>query len=312
MDKIVLKMNNNPPIKTYNHHGFGTGIITSNGSMDWMYNNYIQLSYYPEEGPLTFDFYMNYIYYQPIFDVEHYAEDTMRLIKWNPLKFFRTAIKFNKYVECCVDEFYIPRREAYMRYHFIHNILIYGFDDVMKAFNTIGYDDNGKFSEQMVSYKQLLRAKPSKIHLLKYREEVNDELAVDYIAHQCKQYNGDICIEPVGAYPAKGRMIGVKAVNSVMDYIYNAVVHNEEVDIRPISILLEHRKLMLERLDKLSELNYVSKDNVIIFSKEVDKCEKLRNRVLLYNVRQSETDANALMELQEINRNVRIPEILNQ
>lgn len=64
----ILEINTNPPVTTYNHHAFGTGIITTVWwGMNWVFNNYILLGFYPDEGPLTFDFYMDYIYCQPVF-----------------------------------------------------------------------------------------------------------------------------------------------------------------------------------------------------------------------------------------------------
>lgn len=58
----ILQLNTEPPVSVYNHHAFGTGIITTAPwGMNWIYNNYIMLGFYPDEGALTFDFYMDYI-----------------------------------------------------------------------------------------------------------------------------------------------------------------------------------------------------------------------------------------------------------
>lgn len=310
MSKIILDVNKNPPIKTYNHHAFGTGIITSiDKGMNWIYNNYIQLSYYPEESPFTFEFYMDYIYNQPVFDREYYSDETMKMMKFNPVKFIVSALSQEKYVECCVDEYHISKRDAYMTYHFIHNILIYGFDDAKKEFYTMGYDENNKYTEHIIPYKQLLKATPSRIHLLKFRKNLDYDLAIGYIDRQIKQYNGDIELDPVGSYPKEGRVVGVEAVNALCDYICECVENEEAIDIRPIHILFEHRKLMLERLNLLASCDYISEKIVDEFSVQVQNCEKLRNRVLLYNVRQEEKDLKALLELQNLQRDVRLPEL---
>ncbi len=309
MSKVVLDINKKPPVKTYNHHAFGTGIITSiEQGKNWMYNNYIQLSFYPKDGPLTFDFYMDYIYNQPVFDMEYFSEETSKMLKWNPVKLFVNALDRDRYVECCVDEYFIPEREAYMRYHFRHNILIYGYDDCKKEFYTIGYDDTGKYCEHIVAFKQMVKAKPIYIHLLKLRKELDYELDVNYIEHQIKQYNDEIPIEPVGSYPKDGRYVGVNAVNALCDYICDCVSNEEAIDIRPISVLMEHRRLMLERYQTIG-LKIDNKQVIQEIKKQVEECEKLRNRVMMYNSRQSDKDATAILELQSRHRDVRMPKI---
>lgn len=211
MKKHILDLNVSPPIKTYNHHAFGTGIITTiDEGMNWIYNNYIQLSYYPKDGPLTFDFYMDYIYCQPVFDREALSDELLESIRWEPIKLFTKAISQNKYVVCCVDEYYIPNREAYRQYHFIHNLIIYGYDDVEKIFYVAGYDEEGKYASQKVTYKEIKQASPSKISMLGFRKDLDYELAIGYIDRQIRQYNGEAPLDPVGSYPKEGRKMEFK------------------------------------------------------------------------------------------------------
>lgn len=312
MSRYLLELNKEPPIKTYNHHAFGTGIITTiEEGKNWIYNNYILLSYYPKDGLLSFDFYMDYIYCQPVFDRESFSDETMRCVKWNPVKLFVDAINRRKYVICCVDEYYIPNREAYRQYHFKHNIIIFGYDDVAKVFYTAGYDDEEKYSFHKITYKQLRQASPSKVNILKFRTESDYELSITYIDRQIKQYNGDAFLEPVGSYPKEGRLVGIAAVNAMLDDVCKNIKEGEPIDIRPINILWEHRKLMRERLQKLESLGIISKEIAEEFDIQVQNCERLRNRTFLYNRRQSEKDGASLMELQKKLRDVKIPMILD-
>ena len=310
MSECVLALNEIPPIKTYNHHAFGTGIITTTDKgMNWIYNNYIQLSYYPQEGPLTFDFYMDYIYCQPAFDREALSDELMNFIKWDPIKLFVAAIKQQKYVICCVDEYYIPNREAYRQYHFKHNMIIHGFDDVAKIFYVAGYDESGKYTLQTITYKELKQASPSKVNILGFRKGLDYELVVPYIDRQIKQYNGDVLLDPVGSYPKEGRLVGVQAVNAMLEDVCNAIKEGEPVDVRPISILMEHRQLMYKRLQELASLNIISQEVRDAFVEQVQNCERFRNRVFLYNVRQDEKDLGSLMELQGKLRDIRMPNV---
>lgn len=82
-DVKILELNTKPPVSVYNHHAFGTGIITTAPwGMNWIYNNYIMLGFYPDEGALTFDFYMDYIYCQPVFNREFLSNS---IVKYNTI-----------------------------------------------------------------------------------------------------------------------------------------------------------------------------------------------------------------------------------
>ena len=308
MSKLILPINTIPPIKIYNHHAFGTGIVTTiPEGMNWIYNNYILISYYPDEGPLTFDYYMDYIYCQPVFDRESISDELLAVMKWDAVKLFVEAIKQNKYVITCVDEFYIPQREAYENFHFIHNIIIYGFDTDEKRFYTAGYDEHGKYTAQTITYKELQRSKPRKITFLRFRSDLDYEIEPEYIKQQFFQYNGTVKLNPVGSYPREGRLVGVDAVNGLMDYIKLSIDAHTAIDIRPVQLLYEHRTIMKQRIEKLIAMGSFSDDILSEYIDQAKQCDILCKRVMLYNVRQSGKDAEAVTELTEKFYNLSLP-----
>lgn len=304
----VLELNTNPPVSVYNHHAFGTGIITTaSWGMNWIYNNYIILGFYPDESPLTFDFYMDYIYCQPVFDREFLSDSVLKYIKEKPDKLAVSQIEEGKYVECCVDEYFIPNREAYKTYHFRHNLLIYGYDDNKKVFYTAGYDGNGKYTADLLEYKVFRAASPGKFNILKFRNDMNCELYPEYIQRQIMQYNGEIPEEPVGSYPSKGRTLGIQAVDSLMEYIQNCVSDNEVADMRPTSVLYNHRKLMNERMKHMAKVGLADNPAVNASKEQLKLCEQLKNRQMLYNMRGNEGDKEKLWEIAEDFKGVRLP-----
>lgn len=308
----ILQLNTEPPVSVYNHHAFGTGIITTAPwGMNWIYNNYIMLGFYPDEGALTFDFYMDYIYCQPVFDREFLSNSIIRYIKEKPESLVISQVNEGKYVECCVDEYYIPNREAYKTYHFIHNLLIYGYDDNKKLFYTAGYDENGKYTADTLSYKIFRASLPGKFNILKFRDDMNCELCPSYIQRQLMQYNGEIPADPVGSYPAAGRTIGIYAVDSLMDYIQNCVSSGEEADMRPTGILYNHRRLMCERMELMEKAGFADTEALNSAKDQLKLCEMLKNRQMLYNMRGKDGDKEKLTELTEEFKGVKLP-YLNQ
>lgn len=97
----------------------------------------------------------------------------------------------------------------------------------------------------------------------------------------------------------------------MLDDVSEKLETGKFIDVRPINILLEHRKVMYERLRKIASLDFISYKVVEDFLIQVQECEKFRNRVFLYNVRQSEKDIGLLIELQKKLRNVYMPNILD-
>lgn len=50
------------------------------------------------------------------------------------------------------DEFFLPDKEAYKKYHFYHESLIYGYDDNIKKLMAIAFDKNGVFNKITYDY----------------------------------------------------------------------------------------------------------------------------------------------------------------
>lgn len=296
----MLPFNEYPPIKTYNHHAFGTGIITSvPEGKNWIYNNYIQLAYYPRYGKFSFDFFMDYIYCQPVFDREHIHDGTMCELKYDVINTVINALNNEKYVEVCVNEFYIPEREAYKTYPFRHNILLYGYDEKKKEFYTAGYKEDGHFGIQNLSAKILKKASPSGITFLGFRKEYDFSLKPRWIRYQLDAYYGKGEQPPVGAYEKEGLYLGIEAVVALFDDLKIRLQKAELIDIRPISVLVEHGRLMLERVRLLSEFRCAIDGELDYWKRECEKREVLLKRIYMYNISPNEKSALKVKKLLE-------------
>ena len=286
MAEIILDFNERPPVTTYNHHAFGTGIISSYESgMNWIYDNYIDLSYYPANGPLTFEFYMDYIYCQPVFDRENISDDMLSVMKYNITELIENAIRHGKYFICCVDEYYIPDREASGLYHFNHNLLIYGMDSSRKIWYTAGYNESGKFGTQELPYKTVKAASPNMINILTLRKDTRYKLHDTHIDNMINQYNKVVPAERLGAFPEEGQLTGMEAVDRLLDDICDMANEKEPVDMRPVNLLYEHRRLMTLR----------EPDNER-YAAMLSQADILKKRIMIYNMRRADKDIQAVCE----------------
>lgn len=297
---IELDLNSNPPVKTYNHHAFGTGIITTTPEgMNYIYNNYIQLVYYPKAGKFSFEFYMDYIYCHPVFDRESITQETFDAMGMDAMSYITNAILAGKYVVMCVNEYYIPDREAYLSYSFMHNILIYGYDEKKKVFLTAGYNADGHFATQALDRKIIKKASPKYIILLRRRDDYDYVLKPEWIRYQIDAYYGKREQPPLGAYTAPGRYIGEEAISLMMRDMSAALDDLSLLDVRPFTLLEEHGRLMLERVRILCETGFSSDAEVAYWEQEYDRRKILLKRIYMYNVRCDEKSANKVRERME-------------
>lgn len=313
MAEIILNFNSKPPVMSYNHHAFGTGIITTAKSgINWIYNNYINMSYYSEQGPLAFEFYMDYIYCQPVFERENISDSILRNLKYDCIDLIEAALRQGKYFICCVDEYYIPEREAYGRYHFNHNLLIYGVNTTRKEFYTAGYNESGLFATQKISFKAIKNASINMINLLTLREDEPYKLFPHYIQHQILQYNKEYPLDPVGSFSEGGRLVGVDAVDRMLEDICLMAMDGEPVDVRPVCLLFEQRKLMTDRVRELIQQGYDIEDVSDCTDMMLHQVEVLKKRILIYNMRCTDKDVLALKDIVGSMQGQILPHILRR
>ena len=73
------------------------------------------------------------------------------------ISFLKRMLDDGYAVRAVVDEFYIERRSAYRRYHFIHHVMIVGYQEEKAIFYVIGYTDRGRYEMTTVSMEGFLK-----------------------------------------------------------------------------------------------------------------------------------------------------------
>ena len=59
------------------------------------------------------------------------------------------------YARLTVDEFYLPGRTSYRRRHFLHSLLVHGYDRARSLFRVAGYLPNGEYGSSEVTFAEL-------------------------------------------------------------------------------------------------------------------------------------------------------------
>lgn len=146
--KKVLPIINNVPIKTYNYIAFRLSIIFGNYDLptDWLFLNAFQLKYGPQFNDVTLDVYD---------DPEWNCFEKKILSNQIKTDEIIANISNNSYVYLAVDEKFIPNTIAHQQQSFIHDILVYGFNEEKKLFDIIGFDKRQQYICQKISFTEL-------------------------------------------------------------------------------------------------------------------------------------------------------------
>jgi len=285
--KISLNFNSTVPIKTYQHHAYTLGILlNSEKEYLWLYNNYIQIAYTKSLGMGSFNFYMDFITHQPVFSREHLSDSLLESNHICVLDYIFNALNEGKYVLACVDEFYIPNRLVYQRLNFVHDILIFGYDDELMEFQVAGYDAKMNYTVSKVPYKNMELSKPQYIEILSVNHKYPFELNLKSIIVQLKQYINEIDNPILGDMHWNDRTYGIEACVEVLNTYKQELSVNNQCDIRPIYLLVEHKECMYKRIEYINNIyNLIPEEDYYYI---VEAFTVVKNLLLKYNVTQSE------------------------
>ena len=73
-------------------------------------------------------------------------------------EFIVDKLNANEYVILFVDEYYLPGTYLYMRRHFLHEQLLFGYDDQLQIFYGMGLNHRKKYAELSYSYMAIQHA----------------------------------------------------------------------------------------------------------------------------------------------------------
>jgi hypothetical protein len=269
-----------PPIIGYLHHAFPLAILSQNENyLPWFYGHYIQV-HCPSNlalGPdparkRKFNFYRPPGYDDaPTFglSVTKLSRELV-LVNGRVIDFVRRAILLGKYVQVCVDEFDIPGKKAFQQRHLLHELFIYGFDDMDACVETLGFQSNGDFGKLKIGYDDLQRAfdageknnkyDPDGLRLFSLDETVSYTFDIDavlegledYVLSQNTSERFRMLAEPIGG------VFGCATYRCLIEACIQLFVHPEWYDIRPVHVLWEHKVCMLARIRYLEGEGYLN------------------------------------------------------
>lgn len=295
-----------PLIRAFCHQALIHAILTTNEeTAPWLHSNYIQIFTLKDlistDRIGTLDFYCNFYgdfhFYEhstcPWLLMNRYPREVVRE-KWNgEFNFVKERIKENEYVYLVLDRKYYFIRENSS----FHPVLIYGFDDNNNVFYAADNNKFGKYGLQTIDYSSFLKSlnvppredveggRPEGICTFKLRKTSDPEpykFHLTKVIRDLKDYIDPIYGDDlVYAY-------GIMCYDELCKY-YNHIKQNEYIDIRAISTMVDHKRLMTSRLEYMSKNGYIS-DNLIhnYYNQVESRIITVRNLLLKYNISNDE------------------------
>lgn len=323
---IMKKLNMNyPKITCYNQHANLLSIISENDDyLPWLYNYYIQLQFanninHPEIGA-RLDF-------ENLFEWEscpflYFQKINRKLIQsgWGTITdFIIECIDQGYYLYFTVDSFYIDIYDTYQRAHFIHPLLIYGYNQDERLFYVADNCHDGKYSYETVSFEQLTQGYDEAV---KYDEEfyldgVNlvqrqkrerfynwyhtYEFDLNLVKSSIEDYLSSTGLVEHGMVPLEQwkrdtLVYGMTCYQYILNYLKN--LDQYHYDIRTFFVLFEHKKIMAERIKYMMDYHYLKEDIDLIKRFETIRAssEMLHNSWLKYGITGKTTTLNKITE----------------
>lgn len=151
-----LKINPQREITTYLHRSLPLcAILAHDEYLPWFYRHYIQIfSVTYNNGFSRLEFLEPKNCYDEIFDEVYLKYEDMADI----IGFIEDKISSGCYISVHVDEYRLPQKSSYMKNHFVHPSLIYGYDSVGKKLLAVGFDSEMMFMEITFDYDDFMKA----------------------------------------------------------------------------------------------------------------------------------------------------------
>lgn len=159
----ILPINTSPPIRGYLKHAFLFSILATRDSyLPWLYGgSYSQLVFDRDPGWMPLDFYAPLGYSGsafacPYLDAQWFGRSVVDGGYGSVTPFLLDSIDDGYYARLVVDEYGVPGRAAYERRHFLHALLVFGYEG--SDFHILGYNANGVYESSRISFSQMERA----------------------------------------------------------------------------------------------------------------------------------------------------------
>lgn len=243
-------------------------------------------------------------YYDVIYDVLDCFSTIHEYIQWN--------IKHMFYPEICLDEFFVPNRYSYNESHYKHYNLFYGFDDERKIYYIMGYGRNSKPIISELPYdvfeNDIIRSEK----IVRYKFSTNDVINLKFNINAVKSGLFEY-LNSINSSEKVANLLTEEPLEygvSIMKILANNPRARFKVrdDQRIPFCILEHSKLMKERIQFLYKNNYLKEESYFQLEIRCDEIIRIASMIMAVVLKNSISSINTdrldgyLLQLYDLER----------
>lgn len=316
------------------HYGYPLSILAgSNNYLPWLYSNFIQLYcmtydeiddrqkkdgeyYYFDQ--IDFDFYSphsthnHWIMNNPFFDSECLNRSFLDQFELNLTDFLISMIEQDKYIYLFVDEYYLNKK-----HHYMHNIMIHGYDLESKCFFSSGYI-NGSYETYTIDFKILEKSFYPDIDFFPYPYNmlyvmrVKKDICYDFsLLQTCRLLSDYLFSSNTGNnyslvhhrnhFNNVSFTYGVETYGVLLNLLGSPTDDSNKLDIRPFHTLKEHKNVMLSRLRFMEDNDMISSSHSQNYVEINRESEIIKSLIMKYSFNKSNSVlVNASIRLNRI------------
>lgn len=291
---IVLPFDLSPTLKIYQLKAFELGIIQGNEKSitPWIYNKYINQLYMTKDQRFTFTNYDRWHADEGVTECQKLcikAEVLKSESGINIIKLIHEMIDTGHYVFGRYNEYYIPNKKSYQKEYYVHDFIIYGYDETKQLYFSAGYVSDGKYKPFVISfdnfYNSLKTVTTEKLnfHFIKYKNGINNCLDVRMIYEDLYDYLHSINRRNI---INKDKIFGIDCELVFIEYLKQLSYVDEpySIDMRHAKFFFEMKKLMNDRLKYIEEQHCFEAGVSVEYSEVRKKAELVSLLSLKYNL----------------------------
>ncbi|MBO4347267.1 MAG: hypothetical protein J5840_06485 [Lachnospiraceae bacterium] len=318
-----------PIITTYTHHAHLLSILGANPeTKGWIFSNYIQVFINKDLIKNEWgDFYFPMTYeirnteLCKWIDVQKMSRLYIDSVEKDICKFLISMLDLEFFIHMMVNYRFIRGSKDYLKEgERSHDLMIWGYDDEKEVFlcADFQYYESGKYDTFECSFEDIRRSYESRaeglrnsllmdtVYAYRLKEECDYEYSIENIIYWLKAFlNGDCPEYWVGYNNCNKKEIvwGMDYYKALTDYIR---IRKEYIPVRLTYLLLDHKKLMIERLKYIEESGFEVRDYIEAYEMLCKKNKIAISLALKYNIqsdeRTKERCINTLLGIEESER----------
>lgn len=283
----------------YKFHPLKIGVLVEARSnyRNWMASNYIQLYMKePVQHQRMIDYYTGPTKHYKNFFTSHFLDVSFAYSTNEKMTSFQTAsyifkrLQEGSYLITELDHYYIPKTDAFCKFRYYHEVMIYGIDWVHRKYYVMGYGGQSSVFTYTLDFGEFHRAiNKTEIRWIQCRIDtnhnnygINTNIIVKHLSDYLNSYNSERDIANV----VPGQFVMVYGIG-IMEYL----IENEEDlfifcnDTRLSYLMYEHKKMMLDRILYLKENDAMSDDDIEeieqVLNKNIEIGGIIKNAILM-------------------------------